>query len=72
MIIKSLKPLLLIVVALFCLTACGGKDYAYVDPNEDHTTPGLLSGEDGVFHIIDYQKKDGEEATATEGVEEAS
>lgn len=72
MITTTLKPLLFIGLVLLCLSACGGKDYAYVDPNEDHTGPGLLSGEDGVFHIIDYQKKDTEEAEHIEGVESAS
>lgn len=72
MIKTFLKPLLLLCIVAFCLSACGGKDYAYVDPNEDHTRPGLLSGEDGVFHLIDYQKKDDEKGEDAESVESAS
>lgn len=67
-----LRPLLILGMVLFCLSGCGGKEYAYVDPNEDHTNPGLLSGEDGVFHVIDYQKKGEEEATEAPVTDSAS
>ena len=72
MIKNIIRPLLIISVVLLSLTACGGKDYTYVDPNEDHTSPGLLSGEDSVFHVIDYQKKDNEKVSETLVVEPAS
>ncbi|MGL1933244.1 MAG: hypothetical protein OCC45_16030 [Desulfotalea sp.] len=49
----------LIVFLLSIFTVgCGGKDYTYQDSNEDNPGPGLLSGSDGEFHLIQKTKKE--------------
>jgi hypothetical protein len=49
----------LIVCLLLC--GCGGEPYSYEPNHELKTGPGLFSGEDGEFKILEQKKKEEEQ-----------
>ncbi len=49
----------LIVSTLLC--GCGGADYTYVDTKEEKPGPGLFSGDDGVFTVVNRDSKEKDE-----------
>ncbi len=69
-----MKPIAYCIISLSLLallSACGGKDYEYVNSNDTKPGPGLFSGEDGVFTVFESKKKIvTEESQAAETVEQ--
>jgi hypothetical protein len=54
------KIVLITVYVIFAasVTGCGGESYTYRSETEEKPGPGLFSGEDGVFTLIDKGEKD--------------
>jgi hypothetical protein len=56
-----LKKIAMIIMYVFfaaSITGCGGESYTYRSETEEKPGPGLFSGEDGVFTLIDKGEKD--------------
>lgn len=60
-------------IALLCLMAllcgCGGTEQTYRDGKEQKEGPGLFSGKDGVFTILNKGGEDGKEISSPEKTE---
>lgn len=60
-------------IALLCLMAllcsCGGTEQAYNDGKEQKEGPGLFSGKDGVFTILNKGGEDAQEKSSPEKTE---
>ena len=60
-------------IAILCLVAllcgCGGTEKAYNDGKEQKEGPGLFSGKDGVFTILNKGGEDGKGKSSPENVE---
>lgn len=69
---KLNKPVLVVLLAgLLFLFGCGGEEYTYVPGNEIKPGPGLFSGEDGEFTLLDTSvKKKEHAATEASGTED--
>ena len=51
---------------LLLLGGCGGEPYTYVPENELKPGPGLFSGEDGEFNLINAPVEDKEEESGAQ------
>lgn len=61
------KCSLMVFFISFLLCSCGGADYTYVDTNEQKTGPGLFSGEDGVFSVVNTEPDADKKAEYSKG-----
>lgn len=50
---------------LVVLSGCGGQNYEYQDSNDIKPGPGLLSGEDGKFDLLQSDKDNNNKETKT-------
>lgn len=55
------RTFIITVSFLIVLAGCGGQNYDYQDSNDIKPGPGLLSGEDGKFDLIQSDKDNSKE-----------
>lgn len=65
---KTFWSVALIISVLLC--GCGGADYTYVDTKEEKPGPGLFSGDDGVFTVVNKDLREKVEESEEKAVSE--
>lgn len=66
------RQLVFAVCLALLLSGCGGKEYTYVDGRDLKTGPGLLSGEDGTFTVLEAKPaRQAEKSPAETGANES-